>query len=68
MKDTDERPEPRLPFPPAVLAMMAAYWRRRVVELEAAIQAETRPDVLDGLAAEWQRATALAERVERRAA
>ncbi len=42
-----------LPSPPAVLRMLAEFWRSRLAELEGSMAAETRPELLDTLAFEW---------------
>ena len=44
---------PRFPSPPAVLGMLAEFWKSRLAELEGSIAAETRPELLDTLAFEW---------------
>ena len=44
---------PILPSPPAVLGMLADFWKSRLAELEGSIAAETRPELLDALAFEW---------------
>ena len=46
-------PSLRLPSPPAVLGMLADFWKSRLAELEGSIAAETRPELLDALAFEW---------------
>ena len=44
---------PILPSAPAVLGMLADFWKSRLAELEGSIAAETRPELLDALAFEW---------------
>ena len=44
---------PILPSAPAVLGMLADFWKSRLAELEGSIAAETRPELLDRLAFEW---------------
>ncbi len=40
----------RLAYPPAVLCMMADFWKARLAELDRAVAAETGPERLASLA------------------